>query len=279
MFLQQFIASFSYPLSKIGLNQIDPYSFAFFRFLAASVVFALILVVKKSPSKIPLQDHFKLLLIGLILIPGNQLLFLIGQSMTTASNASLMFATTPIFIYILAIFILREKFLIRRTIGILIAIVGVYLIISGGHLKFGEQSLVGDLLVLAAAFAWAVGAIMGKPLSQKYGALRVTGLSLTYGSIIYFPFGLIRALNSDFSAVRLSGWLCILYMGIVISIAAYVLWYWILKYLETSRVAVIQNIQPIIATSVAALALSEPISRNLILGGAIVIMGVLLTEI
>jgi len=278
MLLQQFIASLAYPISKLGLNQIEPYSYAFFRFTIASIVFAMILIFKKNHQRILAADRLKMFIIGLILIPGNQLLFLIGQSKTTASHASLLFATTPIFIYVLAIIALGEKFLIRRTVGILVAVAGVYLIISGGKIQFGIQNLVGDLLVLIAAFAWAVGAIMGKPLAQKYGAFRVTGLSLTYGSLVYLPFGLYSVINSDYRGVSWSGWFSVFYMAIAISIVAYVLWYWILKYMEASRAAVIQNIQPIFATSVAALMLSEPISRNLIFGGIIVIAGVLLTE-
>ncbi len=127
IFLHQFISSFAYPVSKLGLNQIDPYSFAFFRFAVSSLIFTVVLLIRNEKGRILPADRLKMVAIGLILIPGNQLLFLIGQSLTTASNASLLFATTPIFIYVLAIFILREKFLIRRTIGILIAIVGVYL--------------------------------------------------------------------------------------------------------------------------------------------------------
>lgn len=278
MFLQQFIASFAYPISKLGLNQIEPFSYAFFRFTIASILFAIILIFKRNGQRILGADRLRMFIIGLILIPGNQLLFLIGQSKTMASHASLLFATTPIFIYVLAIIALGEKFLLRRMIGILIAMAGVYLIISGGKIQFGMQNLVGDLLVLIAAFAWAVGAIMGKPLAQKYGALKVTGLSLTYGSLAYFPFGIYSVINGDYSGVTWSGWFSVFYMAIVISIISYVLWYWILKYMEASRVAVIQNIQPIIATGVAVLILSEPISRNLIIGGMIVIAGVLLTE-
>lgn len=279
MLFHQFISSFAYPFSKYGLNQIEPFSFAFFRFTFAGIIYGAILFFRKERQRIPFRDQIKIFIVGLILIPVNQLFFLIGQSKTTAGHASLLFATTPIFIYILALIVLGEKFQYRRTAGIFIAAAGVYIIISGGKIQFGTENLVGDILVLTAVIAWAVGTIIGKPLAQKYGAFRVTGLSLTYGSIVYFPFGLYYVLRGDYSNVTMGGWLSIFYMATVISVVAYVLWYWILKYIEASRAAVIQNIQPIIATSVAALLLAEPISRNLVLGGIIVIAGVLLTEI
>ncbi|MCX6826424.1 MAG: DMT family transporter, partial [candidate division Zixibacteria bacterium] len=74
-------------------------------------------------------------------------------------------------------------------------------------------------------------------------------------------------------------WFSIIYMAVVISTLAYFLWYWILKYMEASRVAVVQNIQPIIASAVSAVVLAEPISADFVIGGIIVMAGVLLTEI
>jgi len=277
--IHQFLSSFAYPFAKLGLNSIEPFVYAFFRFLITTLLFTIILLVKKSEHSIPLRDHLRILIVGITLIPANQLLFLVGQSMTTASHASLLFATTPVFIYILAILFLREKARLRRSLGILIATGGVYLILSSGKIRFGTEHLFGNLLVIAAVIAWAVGTIMGKPLAQKFGALRVTGLALIYGSLLYFPFGLFKTWQYPLSSIPWTGWVSVAYMAVVISTVAYVLWYWILKYMEASRVAVIQNLQPIIASSVAVLLLNEPITRHFIIGGIIILGGVLLTEI
>jgi drug/metabolite transporter (DMT)-like permease len=279
MLFHQFISSFAYPVSKAGLDKINPFAFAFFRFTIAAAIFCLILALRQDKEKIPFSDHVRLAVIGLLLIPGNQLIFLIGQSMTTAAHGSLLFATTPIFIYVLAIFILGERFTFRRAVGILIAAAGVYVIMSGGKIQFGAENLAGDLLILIAVLAWALGTILGKPLAQKYGAFRATALSLTYGGLIYFPYGAYKIAGLRMDSIPILAWLSIFYMAVVISVAAYFIWYWILKYVEASRVAVLQNIQPIIATSAGAIFLSEPISREFILGGIIVIGGVLLTEL
>lgn len=279
IFLHQFVSSFAYPVAKLGLNHFDPFVYAFFRFLFTSAIFSVILLFRASRIPIPPKDHLRILLVGVMLIPANQLLFLVGQSLTTASHASLLFATTPIFIYLLAIVILREKATIRRTIGIIIATAGVYLILTAGKVRFGTEHLVGNLLIIAAVVSWALGTIIGKPLAQKYGALRVTGLALTYGSLLYFPFGIYKAVNYPLSAVPWIGWFSVVYMAVVVSTFAYVLWYWILKYMEASRVAVIQNLQPIVASAVAVVLLGEPITKHFVIGGVIILGGVLLTEI
>ena len=105
------------------------------------------------------------------------------------------------------------------------------------------------------------------------------GTGLVYGSLVYMPFGLIVALRYDYQYINYQGWLSIVYMAVVVSIFGYVIWYWVLKYLEASQVAVLQNIQPVAATALAAVMLGEPITPNLIVGGIIVIAGVVLAQI
>lgn len=275
----QLLTSLAFPIAKLGLNQIDPFTYAFIRFTLSSAIYLPILLLLRNRMKIPARDHLRIFLIGIILIPFNQVLFLLGQSMTSASHSSLLFATVPIFIYVLAIVFLGEKPTVRRTAGILVAAGGVYVILSGGTPVSGTASLAGDLLILLAVVAWAVATVMAKPLAVRYGAFRVTGHALVYGSLLYFPYGLYRAVDFRFDGVSWVGWFSVLYMALVVSLVAYILWYWVLKYMEASRVAVLQNIQPVIASAVAAVVLAEQISSGFVLGGIIVIAGVVLTEL
>ncbi|MEW5924526.1 MAG: DMT family transporter [Candidatus Zixiibacteriota bacterium] len=277
--IHQVVTALAFPMVKLGLNQIDPLAYAFFRFTLTSIILIPILFMLRRRKPIPRPDNIRIFVIGLLIIILNQAVFIYGQSLTSAGHSSLLFATLPIFIYVLAIFFLKEKATFRRTTGILIAAVGVYIILAGGKARFGTEYLLGDTIVLVAVVAWAVATIMVKPLTLKYGAFRVIGLALVYGSVVYAPYGLYRALNSDYSAVTWVGYVSVGYLVLFVSILAYFLWYWVLKYMEASRVAVIQNIQPIIASGVAAVVLSETISKGFVLGGIIVIAGVILTEI
>lgn len=279
LMIHQIISSLAFPMVKLGLNQMDPLAYAFFRFTITAVILTPILFALRRRKPIAPRDNFKIFISGLLVIILNQAVFLYGQSLTSAGHSSLLFATMPIFIYVLAIIFLGEKPTFRRTIGILIAAVGVYIILAGGKARFGAEYLLGDTIVLIAVVAWAAATVMVKPLALKYGAFRVIGLALVYGSIVYAPYGLYMALNADYSAVTWVGYVSLGYLVLFVSILAYFLWYWVLKYMEASRVAVIQNVQPIIASAVAAVVLSETISRGFVLGGIIVIAGVILTEI
>ena len=275
----QFIASLAYPVAKYGLAVIEPFTFAFFRFMLASVVLLAVSRLTKHNIHIERRDWPRIVLLGILIIPLNQTLFLVGQSMTTAGHGSFLFATTPIWIFILALIHLREQFLWRRACGIVIAVIGVAIIITTGAIEMGRQFLVGDLIILVSVVAWGYYTVLGKPLMQKYGAICITAYSLIAGSIIYFPFGLYQALHYDYSQSTLAAWGTVAYMAIGLSLIVYVLWAWVLKYMEASRIAVYHNVQPVIATLVAWFWLDEQLGIPFIVGGAIVLSGVIITEV
>jgi len=250
----QAVASLCYPIAKYGLEFIEPFTFAFYRYLFSSVV--LLAFVKFRKHKIPVErkDYKKIILLGFLIIPFNQTLFLVGQSMTAAGHGAFLFATTPVFIFVLA------------------------LILLSGALEVSTEYLLGDIIILVSVTAWAYYTIIGKNLVRKYGALRMTAYALASGSALYFPFGLYMAAKFDYSQVTLAAWGSVLYMALGLSVFVYVVWYWLLKYMEASRIAVYHNIQPVIATIVAYIFLGETLTVPFIIGGLIVLAGVITSE-
>ena len=279
LFFQQFLGAISFPISKYGLAIIEPFAFAFYRFVIAAAILLFITRLNKHDQPIEKKDYWKIFGLAIIIIPFNQLTYLYGQSLTGAGHASLLFATTPIWIFILAMLHLKEKLIVRRVIGIVVALIGVGIIMFGGAVKIGKEYLAGDLIILMAVLAWSYYTILGKPLVKKYGAFRVTAYALSSGTLLYIPFGLYASAQVDYSQVTLGAWLSVLYMAIGISVIAYVLWYWVLKHIEASRMAVFHNIQPVIASAMAYFWLGEPLGAPFVMGGLIVLAGVIIAEI
>ncbi len=276
---QQLLASMAFPVAKYGLDFLEPFTYAFFRFTLAAVVLFLILKFRTYPTPIEKRDVFKLIGLGLLIIPLNQTVYLYGQRLTAAGHGALLFATVPLWIFILAMIHLKEKLRWRRVIGLVVALTGVYIVVSTGALEISRAYFYGDMLILVAALTWAYYTILGKPLVQKYGAFRTTAWALISGSVCYFPFGLYRALHFDYSQVTWGGWLSVIYMAIGTSIVAYSLWYWLLRRMDASRLAVYQNIQPVLASVIAFYFLSEPLGWSFVIGGIIVLGGVMFAEL
>ncbi len=275
---QQCLGGLAFPIAKYGLMTIEPFTFAFFRFVIAAVVLLVITRLRKSQPPIEKKDYIKLIGLGALIVPFNQVAYLFGQQLTSASHAALLFATVPIWIFIAAMIHLGEKFVLRRGIGVVLGLVGVLIIIGGGAVEIESRYLWGDLIVLGAVLAWAYYTILGKSLVVKYGAFRVTAYALSSGAVLYLPFGIYRACSFDYSGVTVTAFLPVLYMALDVSVAAYVLWYWLLKQMEASRLAVFNNFQPLIAGAAGVLFLGEQVGVSLVIGGLVVLIGVIITE-
>lgn len=279
LLFQQTLGALTFPISKYGLDVIDPFTFAFFRFLISSTVLLLIVLFRDKKIPVTKQDGWKIVGLGALIIPLNQTLYLWGQSMTAAGHGSLLFATVPIWILLAALLHLKEHPSFRRLLGIILGVTGVSVVMVTGAFEFSTEYLWGDIIILLAVIAWAYYTILGKPLVEKYGAFRVTAYALASGSVMYLPFGLYSAYQFDYSQSTLTAWGSVLYLAIGTSVIAYVMWYWVLKYMEASRIAVFHNLQPVIAAGVAYFWLNEPLGWSFIVGGSIALGGVLIAEL
>ena len=279
MLLVQLVAGVCFPIAKYGLGIIEPFTFAFYRFILSSCVLLAIARLASRGPRVERGDWKKIILLGFLIIPFNQTLFLVGQSMTGAGHGAFIFSTTPVWIFVLALIHLKEALLWRRVVGVVLATGGVMAIMISGKAEFGTDYLLGDIIILFSVLAWAYYAVLGKRLVQKYGALRVTAYAAAAGSAMYLPFGLFCAIRFDYSQSTLAGWGTVVYMAIGMSVVVYVLWYWLLKQLDASRIAVYHNIQPVIAVAVAHVFLGEPVGTVFVIGGLVVLAGMFITEV
>ena len=280
LLLQQVAGALAFPTAKYGLMVIEPFTFAFYRFVVSSILLLVIVRVRFKENTRPVEkrDYLKIIGLGFLIIPFNQLAYLYGQKLTAAGHGALLFATAPIWIFLGALIFLKEKFNFRRALGVILGLIGVTIIIAAGAIEIGTEYLLGDFIILLAVIVWAGYTIFGKPLVIKYGAFRVTAYALASGSAMYFPIGLYQAVRFDYSKASFGAWMSVFYMAFGVSIVAYVLWYWVLKYMDATRIAVFNNIQPVIAALVAYLFLGESIGWSFVIGGAIVLAGVVITE-
>lgn len=275
---QQFLGALTFPVAKYGLEQIEPFTFAFFRFVISALILLLINRLRGYGRAIEKKDYPKIMGLGFLIIVLNQTMYLVGQKLTAAGHGALLFATTPIWIFLGGLLFLRERFIWRRAVGVGLGLAGVVFIVASGAIEFSPDYLLGDTIILLAVLAWASYTILGKPLVIRYGAFRITAYALASGSAMYFPFGLYRSMSFEYRGISIGAWISLAYVALGVSVVAYVLWYWLLKKMEITRLAVFHNIQPVIASGVAFVFMGEPITWSFVSGGIIVLTGVLITE-
>ena len=278
LILSQLIAGSTYLVVKLGLREFDPFSLGLLRFLIAGTVFALLLKSRKDFRWFEKRDLGRFLVLALLAVPLNQGLFLYGMQYTLASHGALLYATTPLQVLGLSIIILGERPTALKVAGILLGFCGVILVLFDRGLAFARQTITGDLFVLGGVITWSLYTIYSKKLLARYRPLEVTGFSLTLGSLLFLPVGLPFVLRMDIGQVSRTGIFSLFYLAIMTSVVAYLIWSWALSKLEASKVAVISNLQPVIAAALAWVLFKEPVTVKFVLGTAVVLAGVIMAE-
>jgi drug/metabolite transporter (DMT)-like permease len=267
----------TYIWGKFTLLHIPPLTLGFLRFSLAAIFLTVGTKFYSPSTKIERKDIRKFILLGFLVIPINQLFFLLGLRLTTPAHSALMYSTLPIFIYIISLFFKEEHHAWLKNSGIAIGFLGVFLILNEQGIDFRSDYVIGDLLIITAVCSWAFYTVLGRPLIRKYGAFFVNARALAIGTLMFIPLGAYKTIGFDFGSVPLLAYGGVLYMAIMTSVVAYTLWYWALKYLDSSKVGVVNNFQPVVTALMSFALFGETFTQMFIIGGIIVFVGVYMT--
>ncbi|MEM7653847.1 MAG: EamA family transporter [Pseudomonadota bacterium] len=211
---------------------------------------------------------------------GFPLLFTFGLELTAASRAAAVFASISIFTGMWSFLIERRRPTIRWIVGAAIALVGEAVLLGSGALgaDLSGGSLAGDLLIVAAVATAAFGYASGGRLSRSVPATAVTFWSGTLGGVFALPALLWLIPSTDWAHVPALGWIGALYLGTIASTLAYVFWYRALADGGTSRIGMLQFLQPILIVVLGVVLLGEEPTLALGVSLALVLIGVVITQ-
>ncbi|MFN3270223.1 MAG: DMT family transporter, partial [Candidatus Kapaibacteriota bacterium] len=280
LIFQQFLASTTHIFAKNLTFDLPPTLVLFFRSLFASIMFVLILLIRKQNIfAIKKKDVPKFFILGALSIPLNQLLFFVSIKLTTAPNVALAYALSPIFILIIAVIFLKEKATLRKIIGIVVAFVGIGLILIEKGVSLKSEYFLGNLIALVASLSWAFYTTYGKPLIREYGSIYTTAISMVLGFLLYLPISIAVGDISYVGMIQTTHWLQIVYLAVMTSGLSYLLWYYALKRMSASSLGVFNNLQPVFTTILSVIFFKQVLTSIYLLGGLLVIVGVILAQI
>jgi drug/metabolite transporter (DMT)-like permease len=267
----------NFPIIKQALAEVDPLAFNALRFPLASAVVLLLLRASGPLARPERRDVPRILLLGFIGNVAYQLLFIFGLSRTGAGNASVLLATTPVWTAVLSSAAGHEK--VRSTIWIAAAgtLAGMVLLVAGGdrEIRLSSASLIGDLLMAASAFTWAVYTVGARTLIHRYGALPMTAWTLWTGTAALVLLGTPSLLALDIPELSPTSWFGIAYAGTLAIGVAYVLWNRSVRRVGNASTAIYGNLVPVVALGAAWIWLGE-VPTGLQLAGTALILGFLL---
>ena len=115
-------------------------------------------------------------------------------------------------------------------------------------------------------------------MAEQYDAVAMNTFNCVAAAIMLLPLTVRQGIRLDWHAVGWAGWAGMIYMAAGSSVAAYTIFYWLLRYMSASRIAAVSYLQPIVVILLSVAFLSENPTRNLLLGAALVLLGVYLAE-
>jgi len=277
LLLAVLIWSAAFVVVKIGLQEIKLFNLAFYRFVIASPLIILVVQLRNRLQIIKIEDIPFTLILALTGVTLFYTVQFTALSYTTATNVSILANTSVIFIALMSLF-LGEKFTKFKAFGICLAFIGVILVVSKGKLEFfTSKTFIGDILVILGGFLWAVYTVLGKGMLKKYNPESLTAYAFAIGSVLLFPLAIYEGLENPFY-FSITAWVSILYLSIVASVIAYLLWYSALTVMDATKVGVFIYLMPLFTAIIAYLVLRETIGILTILGGILTILGVYFVE-
>ena len=221
------------------------------------------------------KDMIRLAICAVFGVALNLILFFEGLNLTTPINASIIMVTIPIMILVCAHFIIGDKINMNKLIGILFGFIGaVYLILQGGSISIGSNTILGNLLTFLNASSYALFLVLVKPLLNKYSALTVMKWVFSFGFISILPFTWNLLLDSDFNAIPANIWLSIAYVVFFTTVLAYFLNNFSLKTITPTMNSAYIYAQPLIATIISLWASKDRLTYVEVIAAILIFTGV-----
>ena len=267
----------NFAVVKQALAAFDPLAFNALRFVIASM-FVLAVLRSRGPLGLPERRHLpRILALGLL---GNvlyQVCFILGLSRTRAGTAALILAITPILTALLSALTGHERPGWRTWAGAAVSVCGVGLVTGTGLSLEGREALVGDLILVGAAAAWAVYTVGARPIVRHYGSIRTTAWTMWVGTAGLRTVG-APALAAQRWDVGWRAWGGLVFSAFFAIGLAYLIWYRGVEKIGNTRTAIFSNLTPVVAMLAAAVLIGERPSAWALLGAALTLTGVMVVR-
>ena len=220
------------------------------------------------------------LLLGATGILAYNLFFLGALARLPASRTSLIIALNPVVTIAAASLLLGERMNPRRWLGVVVALAGVWIVVSRGDVLGSVTGSVGvgELLMFGGVCSWAAYTLIGRRVLRELTPLAATTYASLWGAamlaVVAAPDLRELALTDLTPPVVLSA----LYLGVLGTSVAFVWYYQAVQRLGASRTVIFNNLVPVFGATFGVLLLGEPLLPSMLLGGAVAVGGVMLVS-
>lgn len=265
------------PSIKLSLQGMPPVAVAAWRFLVGLVCLLVWCRVYRIDWRLPRRDHLALFIFGLIFVAQISILNF-GTKFTTSNHSVLFLATNPLWVALLAHFVIpNDRLNVSKVAGLLLAFLGICVtFMDSGQIPTGNP-LLGDLLVLVSGCLLGVIQIYSKFLVRRLSSYQIIVWELMYGVPLYFILTAVFERNIPYhlTPAVVAG---VLYQGIVVAAFCFVTWTNLLQRYAASKLSAFQFTTPIFGVVLSWLVLGDTTTPWFVIGVALVAAGIYLVS-
>ncbi|BFT73784.1 DMT family transporter [Paenibacillus sp. P36] len=268
---------FNYVASAYLLRDFSPIFLSFARLVVMSLFLISVAVINKSIRRPTSREWGLLLFAGIFGTLFNQLFYFTGLQHSTAGNAALIIALSPIATLLLSRLFLKEEVTWLKLCGSVVALVGVVCIVLYGGKTLGISK--GDVYLLLAMLGMSISLLFIRRLTSGMSSYEVTIYSTVIGTILMSPAVGVEALQGHLHASHhLLTWLLLIGVAVIGQGVAGFWWNQGIAVVGPSTSAMFMNIPPFIAIIVSFFLLGDPIRAAQVGGGILILAGVMIAN-
>jgi len=261
---------------------IDPLLLGSQRFILASVVLIIILLVsKKGFVRVNGSQLVQILGLGFFGIYAYTLFFFHGLQYTDASRASLIVASNPAVMAIVTYLCFRQRLGRAQLLGVALCLLGAgCVVLARAPGAIGQGNWIGDASIFGCVLSWVIFSVFCTRVVTQIGALHTVTYAVFAGAAMLSLHAVVNTSMSIASIRLLSArdLISLAYLGAVGSALAYVMYYDAIARIGATRAGSFIALNPLTAVMAGALLLGEQLTGAMLAGGTLVITGILLVN-
>ncbi|MGW5423544.1 EamA family transporter [Streptomyces sp. NPDC003943] len=265
----------TYLAIRVVVETLPPFLSAGARFVVAGLVLAGIIAWRQGIGalKVSARQLASAAVVGLMLLLGGNMFVVLAEMSVPSGLAALLIAVVPVFVVMLKA-LAGERPTAGGIAGVLVGLGGLAVLTLPG--LSGEVKVSGVILVIVGALSWSIGSFSSSRLPMPANPFTASVYEMLAGGLAGVGVGLLRGEQHglDLAAVSTRSWAGLAYLVVFGSLIAFTAYAWLLQTAPLSLVATYAYVNPVVAVALGALILNEALSWPIVLGGAIVVVGV-----
>jgi drug/metabolite transporter (DMT)-like permease len=264
----------SFLFIKVLVDETGPLEVAEGRLFLGALAVAAILAARRT--RLPRRPSLWLRIVAWSL-PGVVVPFILiawAEEHIASGTAAVLNSTMPLFTAAFAAALLtEERFTTARALGLVAGFLGVVVLTGGDIYDLSDDSVLGQLAVVAAAACYGIGAVYARSLLREADPAALSAGQQAVGALMILPV-LFAANGTPDYALSVEAWLSLLALGVLGTGIAIVAYLWLVDSIGAVRSSLVTYIIPIVGLLLGWAVLSESISVGTIFGSALIIAGV-----